>query len=177
MVKKALLSATALALSLAGPALAGKIYWTTGFGQTIERAKNLQESAWKPFSAHATPRTPRMAAHKRSRRKRERVRARKARERGDKTLATISQWAAQFDYTIRPGLAGSATVDAVVAPKSAIAPPQTDFSRLPTLANQAGVAYSGVSTAIQAPSGRWCRPVTMNRHRHTKATSPWTSEL
>jgi hypothetical protein len=75
-----------------------------GFANLIEMAESLPESAWKPFSAHATPRTPRTAAHKKSRRKRQRVRARKARERGYKTLATTSQWAAQFDYTIRPGL-------------------------------------------------------------------------
>jgi hypothetical protein len=70
----------------------------------IERAENLPESAWKPFSAHAAQQNARAASNRKTRRKRERVRRRKARQRGYKTLATTGQWAAEFNYTIRPGL-------------------------------------------------------------------------
>lgn len=74
------------------------------YASLIERAENLPESAWKPFSAHAAPRVARPAASRKTRRKRERVRARKARERGYKTLATVDQWAAEFNHTIPSGL-------------------------------------------------------------------------
>ena len=74
------------------------------YANLIKMAENLPESAWKPFSAHSPLRIARTAATKMTRRKRERVRARKARERGYKTLATTGQWAAEFNYTIRPGL-------------------------------------------------------------------------
>ena len=70
----------------------------------IEMAENLPESAWEPFSAHAAQKVARTDPRRKARRKRERVRARKACERGYKTLGTIEQWAAQFNYTIRPGL-------------------------------------------------------------------------
>lgn len=69
-----------------------------------EMAENLPESAWIPFSAHTARKVARTDPRRKARRKRERVRARKACERGYKTLGTIEQWAAQFNYTIRPGL-------------------------------------------------------------------------
>ena len=70
----------------------------------VKTAENLPESAWKPFSAHAARRVARTGAHRKVRRKRERVRVRIARERGYKTLGTIEQWAAEFNYTLRPGM-------------------------------------------------------------------------
>jgi len=75
-----------------------------GFANLIHKAESLPESAWKPFSAHSEKRVGQAVANKKTRRKRERVRGRKARERGYKTLATTGQWAAEFNYTIRPGL-------------------------------------------------------------------------
>jgi hypothetical protein len=74
------------------------------YANLIELAENLPESAWKPFSAHATQKVARTDPRRKVRRKRERVRARKARDRNYKTLGTIEQWAAEFNYTIRPGL-------------------------------------------------------------------------
>jgi len=74
------------------------------YANLIEMAENLPESAWKPFSAHSAQRVARAAANRKTRRKRDRVRRRKAQERGYKTLATTGQWAAEFNYTIRPGL-------------------------------------------------------------------------
>jgi len=75
-----------------------------GFANLIKTAESLPESAWKPFSAHSAERVARAAANRKTRRKRDRVRRRKAQERGYKTLATTGQWAAEFNYTIRPGL-------------------------------------------------------------------------
>ena len=75
-----------------------------GYSNLIEMAENLPESAWKPFSAHAVQRGARTDPRRKARRKRERVRARKARERNYKTLGTVEQWAAEFNYTLRPGL-------------------------------------------------------------------------
>ena len=70
----------------------------------IEMAENLPESAWKPFSAHAARKVADTDPRRKARRKRERVRARKACERNYKTLGTIEQWAAEFNYTIPGGL-------------------------------------------------------------------------
>lgn len=70
----------------------------------IEMAENLPESAWKPFSAHAARKVAATDPRRKTRRKRERVRARKACERNYKTLGTIEQWAAEFNYTIPGGL-------------------------------------------------------------------------
>ena len=74
------------------------------YANLIEMAENLSESAWEPFSAHTAQKVARTDPRRKARRKRERVRARKARERNYKTLGTIEQWAAEFNYTIRPGL-------------------------------------------------------------------------
>jgi hypothetical protein len=74
------------------------------YANLIEMAENLPESAWKPFSAHSAERVARAAANRKTRRKRDRVRRRKAQERGYKTLTTTDQWAAEFNYTLRPGL-------------------------------------------------------------------------
>lgn len=68
----------------------------------VQMAENLPESAWKPFSAHPAQKVARTG--KKARRKRERVRARKARQRGYKTLATVQQWSAEFNYTLSAGL-------------------------------------------------------------------------
>ena len=74
------------------------------YANLIEMAENLPESAWQPFSAHAARKVARTDPRRKARRKRERVRARKACERGYKTLSTIEQWAAEFNYTIPGGL-------------------------------------------------------------------------
>jgi len=74
------------------------------YANLVEMAENLPESVWEPFSAHAAQKVARTHPGRKARRKRERVRARRACERGYKTLATIEQWAAEFDYTLRPGL-------------------------------------------------------------------------
>ena len=74
------------------------------YSNLIAMAENLPESAWKPFSAHAAQKAARTDPRRKTRRKRERVRRRKAQERGYKTLATTDQWAAEFNYTLRPAL-------------------------------------------------------------------------
>jgi len=74
------------------------------YANLIAMAENLPESAWKPFSAHAAQKAARTDPRRKTRRKRERVRRRKAQERGYKTLATTDQWAAEFNYTLRPAL-------------------------------------------------------------------------
>ena len=74
------------------------------YASLVELAENLPESAWDPFSAHAAEKLAQTDPRRKARRKRERVRARKACERGYKTLGTIEQWAAEFNYTIHPGL-------------------------------------------------------------------------
>lgn len=74
------------------------------YANLTEMAENLQESAWIPFSAHAAQKVAATHPRRKARRKRERVRARKACERGYKTLSTIEQWAAEFNYTIPGGL-------------------------------------------------------------------------
>jgi hypothetical protein len=74
------------------------------YANLIAMAENLPESAWKPFSAHTAQKLARTDPRRKTRRKRDRVRRRKAQERGYKTLATTDQWAAEFNYTIRPGL-------------------------------------------------------------------------
>jgi len=65
-----------------------------------EMADSLPPSAWKPFSAHRADQVAQAAANKKTRRKRKRVRAQQARQRGYKTLATTKQWVAEFEYTI-----------------------------------------------------------------------------
>ncbi len=72
------------------------------FANLIEMAENLPESAWKPFWAHAAQKVARTT--QKPRRKRRRVRALKAQQRGYKTLSTIGQWAAEFNYTLSSGL-------------------------------------------------------------------------
>jgi hypothetical protein len=74
------------------------------YANLLEMAENLPESAWKPFSAHTAQKVARTDPRRKARRKRERVRARIARERGYKTLATVEQWAGQFNYTMSSGL-------------------------------------------------------------------------
>jgi len=71
-----------------------------GYAVLQEKADALPPSAWKPFSAHSAGRVAQRAADKKWRRKRKRLRAKTARERGYTQLATTGQWVAQFDYTI-----------------------------------------------------------------------------
>jgi len=71
-----------------------------GYAVLQEKADSLPPSAWKPFSAHSAQRVAQRAADKKLRRKRKRLRAKTARERGYTQLATTGQWVAQFDYTI-----------------------------------------------------------------------------
>ena len=71
-----------------------------GYANLHEMADALPPSAWKPFSAHSAQRLAQRAADKKLRRKRKRLRAKTARERGYTQLATTGQWVAQFDYTI-----------------------------------------------------------------------------
>ena len=71
-----------------------------GYAVLHEKADSLPESAWKPFSAHRADQVARAAANKKTRRKRERLRAKRARQRGYKTLATTRQWVAESNYTI-----------------------------------------------------------------------------
>lgn len=68
----------------------------------IEMAENLPESVWKPFSAHAVQKVAQAA--KKPRKKRRRVRALKAQQRGYKSLSTVEQWVAEFNYTLSAGL-------------------------------------------------------------------------
>ena len=63
------------------------------YANLVKMAESLPESAWKPFSAHVAERVARAAAKRRTRRKRDRVRRRKAQKRGYETLATTGQWA------------------------------------------------------------------------------------
>jgi len=81
---------------------AGFAFVMDNYSNLIEMAENLPESAWKPFSAHAAQKVARTT--KKSRRKRQRVRALKAQQRGYKSLSTIEQWAAEFNYTLSSGL-------------------------------------------------------------------------
>jgi hypothetical protein len=71
-----------------------------GYAVLHELADSLPPSAWKPFSAHRPEQVAQAAANKKTRRKRKRVRAKRARQRGYKTLATTKQWVAEFEYTI-----------------------------------------------------------------------------
>ena len=74
-----------------------------GYAVLHELADSLPPSAWKPFSAHRPDQVAKAAANKKTRCKRKRVRAKRARQRGYKTLATTKQWVAEFDYTIPRG--------------------------------------------------------------------------
>jgi hypothetical protein len=74
-----------------------------GYDVLHELADSLPPSAWKPFSAHQADKVAQAAADKKTRRKRKRVRAKRARQRGYKTLATTKQWVAEFDYRIPRG--------------------------------------------------------------------------
>jgi hypothetical protein len=74
-----------------------------GYANLQELADDLPPSAWKPFSAHRAEKLARAAADKNSRRKRKRLRAKTARQRGYQTLATTRQWVAEFDYRIPHG--------------------------------------------------------------------------
>jgi hypothetical protein len=71
-----------------------------GYANLHDMADSLPPSAWKPFSAHSPERVAQRAADKKWRRKRKRLRAKTARERGYTPLATTGQWVTQFDYTI-----------------------------------------------------------------------------
>ena len=71
-----------------------------GYAVLHEMADSLPKSAWKPFSAHWADNVAKAAANKKTRRRRKRLRAKRARQRGYKTLATTRQWVAEFDYTI-----------------------------------------------------------------------------
>lgn len=74
-----------------------------GYAVLHEMADSLAPSAWKPFSAHRPDHVAQAAADKKTRRERKRLCARRARDRGYKTLATTKQWVAQFQYTIPSG--------------------------------------------------------------------------
>ena len=74
-----------------------------GYDVLHRRADSLPPSAWKPFSAHRPDQVAQAAASKKTRRKRKRLRAKRARQRGYQTLATTKQWVAQFNYTIPRG--------------------------------------------------------------------------
>ena len=71
-----------------------------GYAVLQEMADSLPKAAWKPFSAHRADKAARASADKKTRRKRVRHRARRARARGYKNLATTRQWVAQFDYRL-----------------------------------------------------------------------------
>jgi hypothetical protein len=71
-----------------------------GYAVLHERAENLPETAWQPFSAHAAEKVAQAAADRQQRRKRARHRRRIARQREYQTLTTTDQWVAEFDYTI-----------------------------------------------------------------------------
>ncbi len=71
-----------------------------GYAVLQEKAENLPETAWRPFSAPTAERAARCGAPRLRRRKRARHRRRIAREREYKTLATTDQWVAEFNYTI-----------------------------------------------------------------------------
>jgi hypothetical protein len=74
-----------------------------GYAVLQKKADSLPPSAWKPFSAHHADQVAQATASKKTRRKRKRVRAKQARQRGYKTLATTKQWVAEFEYTIPRG--------------------------------------------------------------------------
>ena len=75
-----------------------------GYKVLHEKAENLSNTAWKPFSAHPDARaaTGRRlnARHKARRRKRTRYRRRIARRREYRTLTTTREWVAEFPYTM-----------------------------------------------------------------------------
>jgi hypothetical protein len=71
-----------------------------GYQVLHDKADALDPSAWKPFSAHRAEDVIRVAAERATRRKRQRVRPRRARERGYTTLKTTRQWVAEFAYTL-----------------------------------------------------------------------------
>ena len=82
---------------------AGFAFVMDGYAVLHEMADSLPKSAWKPFSAHRADKVAQAAADKKTRRKRRRLRAKRARQRGYKNLATTRQWVAEFDYTIPRG--------------------------------------------------------------------------
>jgi hypothetical protein len=61
-------------------------------------AAALPEKAWRPFKAAPPPPRKKMATVRR-RRKRERLRRKKARERGYRTLSTVKEWVGEIRYT------------------------------------------------------------------------------
>jgi len=71
-----------------------------GYAILHELADSLSKQAWRPFSAHQPEKVARASADKKARRKRKRLRAKRARQRGYTTLATTKQWVAEFNYTI-----------------------------------------------------------------------------
>jgi hypothetical protein len=74
-----------------------------GYAVLQKKADSLPQSAWKPFWAHRADQVAQAAANQKTRRKRRRLRAKRARQRGYKNLATTRQWVAEFDYTIPRG--------------------------------------------------------------------------
>ena len=82
---------------------AGFAFVMDGYAVLHAMADSLSPTAWKPFSAHRAEQVAQAAANKKTRRKRKRVRAKQAKQRGYKTLATTKQWVAEFEYTIPPG--------------------------------------------------------------------------
>jgi hypothetical protein len=74
-----------------------------GYANLHTIADSLPKKAWKSFSAHQPEKVARAAANKKTRRKRQRMRAKRARQRGYKTLATTREWVAEFDYRIPRG--------------------------------------------------------------------------
>jgi len=74
-----------------------------GYAVLHELADSLSKKAWKPFSAHQAEKVAQATVDKKTRRKRKRLRAKRARQRGYTTLATTKQWVAEFDYTIPRG--------------------------------------------------------------------------
>jgi hypothetical protein len=71
-----------------------------GYAVLHEMADSLPKSAWKPFFAHKPDTIARTATNNKTRRKRRRLRPKRARQRGYKTLTTTRQWVAEFNYTI-----------------------------------------------------------------------------
>lgn len=71
-----------------------------GYQVLHDRADALDPSAWKPFRPRRAEDVIHAAAERATRRKRERVRPRRARERGYTTLKTTHEWVAEFPYTL-----------------------------------------------------------------------------
>lgn len=79
---------------------AGFAFVMDGYGVLHELADSLAKHAWKPVSAHRSEEVARVAAHKKLWRKRRRLPAQRARQRGYQSLATTRQWVTEFNYPI-----------------------------------------------------------------------------